>query len=316
MFVAAGLVLLAIARRKRPLFYILAGIGSALACLLGGYIGLLHDWWLPSVPLAIAALLTAFSVLSWRAFLDRRERVALARLLTSQVSPQVARELWENRRTILKGVKPRPTRLTATVLFVDLAGSTSVADRLAPDHLVQWVSAFLEEMAEAVLQSNGVVETFTGDGLMAVFGVPVPRTEHSEMQRDALNAVECALQMGRRLEALNSRLDRNVLPEMSCRIGIHSGILSAGNVGTRSRMHYTVIGQTANLAARLEGFGKDDSNIACDSDGNPLNCRILLSEATVELLPQEYNVQSMGKLELRGAQAPMTVYRLLDAERT
>ena len=313
---AAGLVLLAIAGRKRPLFYILAGIGTALVCLLGGYVGLLYDWWLPSVPLAITTLLTAFSVLSWRALLDRRERVALARLLTSQVSPQVARELWENRRTILKGVKPRPTRLTATVLFVDLAGSTSVADQLAPDHLVQWVSAFLEDMAEAVLQSNGVVETFTGDGLMAVFGVPVPRTQRSEMQRDALNAVECALQMGRRLEALNGRIDRNVLPEMSCRIGIHSGILSAGNVGTRSRMHYTVIGQTANLAARLEGFGKDDPNIACDSDGNPLNCRILLSEATVELLPQEYNVQSMGELELRGAQAPMIVYRLLDAERT
>ena len=316
VFMAAGLVLLSIARRKRPLAYILAGLGWALACIAGGYVGLLSGWWLPSVPLAVTALLTAFSVLSWRAFLDRRERVALAGLLTSQVSPQVARELWENRRTILQGVKPRPTRLTATVLFVDLAGSTTVADQLVPDHLVQWVSSFLEEMAEAVLQSNGVVETFTGDGLMAVFGIPVPRTDHSEIELDALNAVECAIRMGRRLEALNGRIDRSVLPEMRCRIGIHTGPLSAGNVGTRSRMHYTVIGQTANLAARLEGFGKDDPDIACDGDGNPLQCRILLSAATVELLPDEYNVQSMGELELRGALAPLTVFRLLDAERT
>ncbi len=315
LVVTAGIVIVIIARRKRPLAYIFTGACGATLCMIGGHVGLLYDWWLPSVPLAAVTLLTAFSVLSWRALLDRRERVALARLLTSQVSPQVAQELWENRRTILQGVKPRPTRLTATVLFVDLAGSTSVADQLAPDHLVRWVSDFLEEMAEAVLQSNGIVETFTGDGLMAVFGIPVPRTSQDEIERDARNAVKCALRMGRRLELINERIDRSVLPAMRCRIGIHTGLLSAGNVGTRSRMHYTVIGQTANLAARLEGFGKDDPKIACDPEGNALDCRILLSAATVELLPVEYNVQSMGELELRGAHAPMTVYRLLDTER-
>lgn len=310
---AAIFVVLLVARQRRPVAVLGTGFTTTLLLLGVGYLGLVNDWWLPSVPVAATALLTSLSVLSWRALLDRRERVALARLLTSQVSSQVAQELWDNRRTILKGLKPRPARLTATVLFVDIAGSTTVADHLDPDRLVEWVSDFLEEMAEAVQESNGVIEKFTGDGLMAVFGIPVPRTSEGEIARDAENAVQCALRMGRRLDRLNARILETDLPQMKCRVGIHTGPLSAGSVGTRARMQYTVIGQTANLAARLEGFGKDDRRIACDDEGRELGCRILASAATVELLSDSYDVQSMGELELRGAQAPMTVYRVLDS---
>ena len=310
--VLTALVAFAAARRRRPSAYIMLGIGAGVLCLVAGYAALLADWWLPSVPAALATVLTAFALLSWRALHDRRERMALASLLTNQVSSQVAKELWENRRIILQGRKPRPSRLMATVLFVDIAGSTTVADELAPDQLVTWVSDFLEEMAEAAVQNNGVVEKFTGDGLMAVFGIPVPRTQRDEIERDANNAVACALSMRERLDRLNTRRDADVFPRMRSRIGIHTGVLSAGSVGTRARMQYTVIGQTANLAARLEGFGKDDPKIACDASGKPLDCRILLSAATVDLLPEAYNVESMGELELRGAQVPLTVYRLAD----
>ena len=314
--IVTALVAFAVARRTRPSAYIFLGLGSGVLCLVIGYFALVLDWWLPSVPMALATVLTALAVLSRRALHDRRERMALAGLLTNQVSSQVAKELWENRRTILEGRKPRPSRLTATVLFVDIAGSTTVADELAPDQLMTWVSDFLEEMAEAAVQSNGVVEKFTGDGLMAVFGIPVPRTQHDEIERDACNAVMCAISMRERLDRLNARRDKDVFPRMRSRIGVHTGLLSAGSVGTRVRMQYTVIGQTANLAARLEGFGKDDPKIACDADGRPLDCRILLSAATVDLLPEAYNVESMGELELRGAQEALTVYRLVDVERS
>lgn len=312
VLIVLGAVLIVLAgwRSKKPLTHMIVGAVGVCLVLAGGYFGLLFDWWLPAVPVALAGAVAAVTAFSWRVLRERRERLALAQLLNNQVSPQVAQELWDNRRTILEGVRPRPTRLTATVLFIDLVGSTTVADQLEPDQLVTWLSEFLGEMADAVAENHGVVEKFTGDGLMAIFGVPVPRTEHSEIEQDARNAVECALQMGRRLKRLNGRIDRSVLPEMRCRIGIHTGRLSAGSVGTRSRMQYSVIGQTANLASRIEGLGKDDPKFSSDSDGRELSCRILLSEATVELLPAEYNVQSMGKLELRGAQDPMEIYRL------
>ena len=311
LVIAAGLlVTIALVRRKRPLAYIAIGASGAAMCLAGGYVAFLADWWLPAIPVALVIVLNAVAALSWRAFLDRRERVALAGLLTSQVSPQVARDLWKNRYKILEGVRPRPSRLTATVLFVDIAGSTTVADDLSPDLLVTWVSDFLEEMAEAAVANHGVIDKFTGDGLLVVFGVPVPRVHAHEIERDARNAVECALEMARRVDQLNARMDHSVLPRIRCRVGIHTGSLSAGNVGTRARMQYTIIGQTANLAARLEGFGKDDPKISRDHLGQELDCRILLSATTVELLPATYNLESMGELELRGSQVPMMVYRL------
>ncbi len=315
MLAVAGVVALLVRRAMRPSAYIAVGIAGAVLSLAAGHAGLLMDVWLPSVPLTIVAGLTAFFALSWRALLDRRERVALAQILTTQVSPQVAQDLWQNRRTILQGLRPRPTRLIATVMFVDIAGSTAVADELAPHDLMTWISAFLEEMAEAVMKADGMVEKFTGDGLMAVFGAPVPRTGADEQARDAVNAVECALQMSRKVKELNARLDSTVFPQLRCRVGIHTGILSAGSVGTRSRMQFTVIGQTANLAARLEGYGKDDPKNALDGNGKELICRVLLSESTVELLPETYNIESMGELELRGSGAPMTVYRLLEEDR-
>lgn len=310
------LVGVSVMRLLRPATFILFGAGSAVLALIGGHLALLGDVWLPAVPIAIAAALTAFSALAWRAFLDRRERVALARLLTNQVSSQLAQELWQNRRAILRGTKPRSTKLTATVLFVDIAGSTTTADELAPDDLMHWVGAFLEEMAEAVVQHNGVIEKFTGDGLMAVFGIPVPRTGRHEQALDAVRAVECALQMGARVDSLNERLDANIYPPLRCRIGINTGELSAGSVGTQARMQYTVIGQSANLAARLEAYGKDDPRVARDRDGRELSCRILLSGKTVELLPDVYNIEPMGELELRGTNEPTTVYRLMNGQRS
>ncbi len=269
-----------------------------------------YEWWLPLIPFALCTFLSAIALVGAKEIVERRRRAALSGLLSNQVSPAIARDLWENRNVILEGGRPKPVRLTATVLFVDLEGSTAAADELPPEELVGWVSVFLEEMASAVVQHDGVIEKFTGDGLMAVFGVPVPRTSEEETRRDVRRAADCAIDMARRTEQLNVRADNGEFPHSRCRVGIHTGPLSAGNVGTRLRMQYTVIGQAANLAARLEAYGKDDPVLTRDEEGNLIDCRVLVSGAVAEQLDERYALKSMGQAELRGAEKALDIYRL------
>ncbi len=288
---------------------VLGLLGAALIAV-AAYVAFVWDWWIPVAPVMLSYLLSSTLVMGYRGVVDRRRRVALAGLLTNQVSAAVAQQLWQNRHAILKGTKPIPTRLTATVLFVDLADSTTVADELPPDQLVDWVSRFLAEMADAVLVHDGVVEKFTGDGLMAVFGVPIPRTDEAAIADDVRRACETALDMSHRLARLNEETARGHLPYTTCRIGIHTGRLSAGNVGSRTRMQYSVIGQAANLAARLEAYGKDEPDIANDRFGNRIDCRILISETSRSHLPDGYCLEEIGAIELRGAQSAMKAFRL------
>jgi len=311
LIVVAGLVAgLGVARGARWTTDLATVLATAIVISGACYLAFLRDWWLPVFPMLMATALTAVLVVTAKEIAEQRRRTALAGLLSNQVSPAVARDLWENRHTILDGTRPKPTRLEATVLFVDLEGSTEKADTLSPDDLVAWVGRFLEAMADAVVAHDGVIDKFTGDGLMAVFGVPVPRTTRDSIAADARSAVACAAEMARRLEALNAQAGERGFPRTRCRIGIHSGPLSAGNVSSRARMQYTVIRQTANLAARLEACGKDDPAVANDASGTPIDCRILLSEATKTLLETDTPLAAMGSVTLRGSQEPMAVFRL------
>ena len=150
-------------------------------------------------------------------------------------------------------------------------------------------------MAEAVIENDGVIEKFTGDGLMAVYGVPVPRTTETERADDVRRSFETALSMCARLKELNASAASENMPLTECRIGIHSGLVSAGTVGTATRTNYTILGQPANLAARLEGYGKDDPEIANGPDGTPLTCRILVSETAADFLRDKVD-QSAGQI--------------------
>ncbi len=295
---------------NRAQVHVALGLLGAMLIAIAAYAAFLWSWWIPVVPVVLSFLLSSTLVIGYRGVVDRRRRMALAGLLTNQVSAAVAQQLWQNRHAILKGTKPIPTRLTATVLFVDLAGSTTVADELPPEQVVDWISRFLAEMADAVLVHDGVVEKFTGDGLMAVFGIPIPRTDDAAIANDVRRACDTALDMSSRLDRLNREGIRGHLPYTTCRIGIHTGKLSAGNVGSRTRTQYTVIGQAANLAARLESYGKDDPIIANDRNGNPIDCRILISENTKSYLHEGYNAEEIGAIELRGAQNALKAFRL------
>jgi class 3 adenylate cyclase len=190
-----------------------------------------------------------------------------------------------------------PTRRRVTVLFSDLVGSTTLADRVEPEILTQVVNDYMDAMSRIVDEHGGIVSEFAGDGLMALFGAP------DEMVDDlhAISAVRTAQAMQDRLPALVRRWQRiGVTDPMRMRIGIDTGVLSVGSFGSEGRMTYTAIGTHANIAARLQA--------ACEPG------EIALSDATWHLVRDHIECEPRGEVECRGVHYPVRTYSPLAGE--
>jgi len=264
--------------------------------------------WIPLAGPAVAFLPSAALVTSYISYQEHKDRGHLMRLFANQVSPDIAQALWEQREAFLSGTRPRSQQLTATVLFTDLKGFSSMSEGLEPAPLMDWLNEYMEVMADAVMAHQGVVEKYIGDAIMAVFGVPVPRTSPGQIAQDARNAVRCALAMSKGMDQLNAHWQERGLPVCSTRIGIHTGPLVAGSLGSTERQEYTVIGDSVNTASRLESFEKDsvDPNLRDDK------CRILISDATRLYLGDEFSLVPVGAISLKGKSEKVTVYRVVD----
>jgi class 3 adenylate cyclase len=152
-----------------------------------------------------------------------------------------------------------------------------------------------------------VILRFIGDAIMAVFGIPVARATDEEIRQDAVNAVTCALNMERRLIEHNRNLQARGLPMIGMRIGILTGPMVAGSLGSAERLEYNVHGDTVNTAARLESFSKED--FVPEYLHNP--CRILVGHSTIDLVGEEFLTELVGEVRLKGKEHGARVYRVL-----
>jgi len=252
--------------------------------------------------LALAAAAAAFR--AWRGRAERRDRRALQALFSRFLSEPVADALMRDRELFLAGGRPRPQVLTATVLFCDIAGSTAICERLAPEPLIAWFDLFLNTMVQLVIEHEGVVLRFVGDGVLAAFGCPVPRQDEAGVTADARNAARCALAMERAMERLNDGWHEAGLPETGLRVGLHTGELVAGSLGSGPRLEYCLLGDTANVGARLEQLGKEFA------DGVIRYCTILVGEPTWQRLGGTVPGVRIGEIGLRGKSARLGVYRI------
>lgn len=166
--------------------------------------------------------------------------------LGAYVGREVAEEVLRSDEVIMGGV-----RQPVAVLFSDLRGFTSYAEKLSPENLVTELNAYLEEMVAVITAHGGVVDKYIGDGIMAVFGAPKTRPD------DAARALATARALVGALEAHNRRRSGDGRPPLKMGVGVHYGAVVAGNIGTIDHAQYTIIGDTVNLAARMEGATKD-----------------------------------------------------------
>lgn len=290
--------------RLRFQWLLLLSMGVLAALITIWQLAFFRQLWLPLAAPALGLIGAAALSTVYLSVYERTERRLLMRLFARHVAPEVADALWRERRQLIDGGRLLSQRLTATVLFTDIRGFTTIAETMEPARLMDWLNVYMEAMTEVVMTHGGVVNKYIGDALMALFGVPTPRQTEAEIARDATRAVECALAMGEALRSLNARYEIQRLPHITMRVGIYTGPLVAGSLGSSRRMEYTVLGDTVNVASRLESFDKDAHHFP-----NSV-CRVLIGEATFRCLGSQFQVVEVGQVYLKGKEQGIAVYRV------
>lgn len=233
--------------------------------------------------LAVSYILTAFE----------RERVrdVFARFVPEAVVGEVLKRTDEDLR--LGGA-----RLTATVLFSDLRGFTSFAENIQADQVIEILNRYLSEMSDAILDNNGTLVAYMGDGIMAVFGAPIECEDHADQALAAAREM-----LNKRLPRFNDWLRECGLGEgFKMGVGLNSGPVMSGNVGSARRLEYTAIGDTTNTASRLEGMTK----------GTPHS--IFIADSTRDLLSDPGGLVFVDEFEVRGKQAKIRLWTLAEEQ--
>jgi adenylate cyclase len=207
---------------------------------------------------------------------------------------EMARGLRE--KELLSG--PEKTRLElggehrfVTVLFTDIRGFTSMAEGLDPKGVISFLNEYFKLMIDAVSDNDGWIDKFIGDAVMVIYGIPV------KAEDDAVRAVRTALAMKDAMAAFNERRSKAGLMPVRMGIGINSGTVVAGNVGSKERMNYTVVGDTVNVAARLVALSREEN--------------VIISEQTYSLVRDHFRVEKKEKVALKGKNEMQQVYEAL-----
>ena len=291
LFLALGLLPLAAtqlaptAQRGRLLTYLVA----SLAFLAG--VGLAYRWgdlWLTAFfPLLglLGTVGTAEGLLFWA-----RERQArfVRRAFGAYLSPDLVRDLAEHPERLELGGETRDI----SVLFSDIRGFTTLSESLAPADLVALLNRYFTPVTRAIQAEGGFVDKFIGDAVMALFNAPVDLPDHPDA------ACRAAAGMVRALEAFNAEQAARGRPTIDIGIGIHTGEAVVGNMGSEERLNYTALGDSVNVASRLEGLTKEYGR------------RILITEETRDRLQGEWKTDFLGTVPVKGRERPVSVYAL------
>jgi len=236
---------------------------------------------------------------------EKRQRDLVMDLFSRHVSQEVANKVWEQRDNFIKNGRLKTQQATATILFTDLVGYTSTAEKMDAEALMAWLNDYMEIMATCVLKHGGMIDDFLGDAIKADFGVPITSNNEDWIRKNANAAIECALEMNDEMAKLNQNRAKSNLPAIGMRVGIATGPVIAGSLGSRERLKYTTLGDTVNIAARLESYGREIS--ATENE----YCTILLAESTKDYLDDAFRTQSIGELFLKGKEKGLLAYKLL-----
>ena len=244
-------------------------------------------WWPLAVPL-LAILLAFVGDLAWQYFVEGREKRKVKRLF----SRYVAKDVYDQLLADPSRAKLGGTRRQMTVLFSDMRGFTALTEKGNPEDIVSQLNDYFTRMVKVLFEHQGTLDKFVGDMVMALFGAPLDDEEHAE------HAVLTALAMVRALDVLNAEWAEFGIPTLDIGIGINTGEMVAGNIGSDTIMSYTVIGDAVNLGARLESLNKE------------YGTRIIISEATRSRLKGQYDIRPLGSVTVKGKSQSVAIYEV------
>jgi adenylate cyclase len=247
------------------------------------------QWWIELVLPLGAQGVTFASVNTVEYFTEGKKRRQIRAAFDKYMSAEVVDEIMMNPDTIALGGEKREV----SVLFSDIAGFTDISESLSPEDLVQFLNRYLSAMTHTIRANRGNVNKYLGDGIMAMFGAPLKESNHATL------ACLSALAMQADLDRLKESWIAEGYPPVTARIGISTGSLIVGNVGSSERLEYTIIGDTVNLASRLEGANK------------PFHTRILIGPRTYMMARHDIDARPIGPIRVQGKKEPVFVYELL-----
>jgi len=227
---------------------------------------------------------TAFNKMSEG--LKQREnlKAAFARYVSSHIMEKV---LSQDSQAVLEG-----ERRKVTVLFADIRNFTKLSENLPPEDVVRILNEYLERMVGVIYKYDGTLDKFLGDGIMAIFGAPVGDKYQEE------HAIRAAIDMQKELGSLCEKWMTQGRPAIQVGIGINTGLAIVGNIGSNQHMEYTAIGDTVNLASRMESMTKE------------LNCEILVTDYSYIAVKNTFQFRRIGELPVRGRELPVAVYTI------
>lgn len=244
-------------------------------------------WW-PLAQPGIGWMTAVVGGLGYQYFVEGRDKRAVKRLFSRYLSPDVYALVLANPALAELGGKRREM----TVLFSDIRGFTTMTERGQPEAIVEQLNTYFSAMVDVLFAHRGTLDKFVGDMVMALFGAPLADDEHAD------HAVQAALAMMARLNELNAEWKALGLPELAIGIGINSGEMIAGTIGSDQVRSYTVIGDAVNLGSRIESLNKQ------------YGTSILISESTVRQLKHQYDLHTLGDVVVKGKSQAVAIFEV------
>jgi adenylate cyclase len=277
--------------RSRPLVATLTTLG-ALAAFAGFiYFGFVH-WgrWYSFVVPAATLVASYASITSFRVIHEEREKRKIRRTFSQYLSPGVIALVEKDPNEY---IHPGGEVKNLTVMFSDIRDFTTLSEGLTPDELVNLLNEYLTVMTDILFRHLGTLDKYIGDAIMAFWGSPYPQEDH------AYRACCCALEMITGLEELNRKWEEKGGRRIAIGVGLNSGPVNVGNMGSDKRLAWTVMGDNVNLASRLEGMTKQ------------YRSRVIISESTYEQVAHQFVAREVDRIRVKGKKKPVVIYQLL-----
>ena len=244
------------------------------------------DYILPLTAPVIGSLLAFVAIVAYRVVTEEKDKRHIRDMFGKYVSPHVVTDLLTNPPE-LGGVDKE-----LSVFFSDIRGFTTLSESMTPQELVNHLNIYLGKMTDIILEYQGTLDKYVGDEIMCFWGAPLPQTDH------AMLACKCALKQMDTLRALNEEWPEE--RRINIGIGVNSGIMTVGNMGSEGRMNYTLMGDNVNLGARLEGTNKQYIT------------NVIISEFTYGLVKDRVIVRELDNIRVKGKNKPVLIYELVD----
>ncbi|WP_071188167.1 adenylate/guanylate cyclase domain-containing protein [Trichormus sp. NMC-1] len=270
-------------QQRHNIFLIIVSISVAGTGLIGGcFLAFLVGWWIPIVPPALGLAGATIAITQYIAHSAASLQKTFGRYLTEEVVANLIETP--------SGLKLGGERRKVTILVSDVRGFSAISEEFPPEQVVKILNLYLEVMTDIINQHKGTINDFMGDGILVMFGAPISREDDSQ------RAIACAVAMQLAMQQVNAKNQQMNLPILEMGIGINTGEVVAGNIGSQKRAEYTVIGSHVNLAARIESYS--------------VGGQILISEHTWKDANIDLRIDNQLQVEPKGIKHPITVYEI------